>query len=447
MPISSAFPATTLVDAYRNCDHERPLADGDPRYQDLSEARGDDAVADLKRRLSMALDTDRAHIAFVSHRGAGKTTELLHLLGSLSSMYFPYYLEANLHLDPRHITSDDLLLVIALGLEDHLREHGIEVPSDLAGDIARFFAEVVRSTKWGNGLVGDLSTSASIGGEIPLVASMKAELKALVRTENNYSLEVRDAFRRYPRTLIDLVNRMMDATNAALAPSERRLLIVIDNLDRYDPGVVEALLVRGGSTFRELRCHLIVTPPIALHYKPTLEPLGNHFQVSEMHTVRLRNRGQPYDAFAPDGVGLRLLTAALARRIDLGLIFPDIDARNRLILASGGALRELLRLVQESILAARGSVIDGSAVDKAIARLRREIRDRINANGWAETLARIADEKDIHASPGCMDVLFQRLALKFNGDGWYDIHPLVAQVPEVQRALAQRELAHEKGVG
>ncbi|WP_437563578.1 hypothetical protein [Sorangium sp. So ce542] len=34
-----------------------------------------------------------------------------------------------------------------------------------------------------------------------------------------------------------------------------------------------------------------------------------------------------------------------------------------------------------------------------------------------------------------MDVLFHRLAFKYNGEGWYDVHPLVAEIPEFQNAL------------
>jgi hypothetical protein len=31
------------------------------------------------------------------------------------------------------------------------------------------------------------------------------------------------------------------------------------------------------------------------------------------------------------------------------------------------------------------------------------------------------------------------VALKYNSDGWYDVHPLVAELPEFERALAPAE--------
>ena len=41
--------------------------------------------------------------------------------------------------------------------------------------------------------------------------------------------------------------------------------------------------------------------------------------------------------------------------------------------------------------------------------------------------------KLVSADPRAYDVLFHFLAFKYNGDGWYDVHPLVAEIPEFQR--------------
>jgi hypothetical protein len=97
-------------------------------------------------------------------------------------------------------------------------------------------------------------------------------------------------------------------------------------------------------------------------------------------------------------------------------------------------MRELLDLVFQSALLARGEAITEADVERAVGRRKQRLRDLINANGWIETLVRIANEKQIHPDPRCMEVLFHYLAFKYNGEGWYDIHPLVAEIPEFQRA-------------
>lgn len=425
--------ATTLDDAYRACDHERPLGSGDPRYEDLSQGRGDDTTKILKGRFSRRDEGAFVQVAFLSHRGAGKTTELNRLCEELRPLFFSYYFEANLKLDPRHITTEDLLLVLILGLEDHFRGAGKPLPQALVLEVHRWFSEITRTTDWGSTLQGQFKTEAGAGGEIPFFAKLKAELLALVRTESTYRTQVREAFRKYPGTLLGLVNKALDAAQETLKDdgSGRELLIVVDNLDRYNPQVVDDLLIKGGAMLKELRCHLIVTPPIALHYKPVGEPIGAYFHPELMNTVRLRDPEQPYDQFNA-GPGRRLLLEALNKRMDIARLIPDEQAQSRLVSASGGAIRDLLRLVRESIHLASGAELDRKAIDAAARRLRIEMRDRINANGWAPTLARIARTKQVHEARDCMDVLFQRLALKYNGEGWYDVHPLVAEIPEVR---------------
>lgn len=44
--------ATTLDDAYRTCNHDKPLASDDQRYEDLSLARGDDTRRSIKSRIT-----------------------------------------------------------------------------------------------------------------------------------------------------------------------------------------------------------------------------------------------------------------------------------------------------------------------------------------------------------------------------------------------------------
>ncbi|AKT40855.1 hypothetical protein [Chondromyces crocatus] len=75
---------------------------------------------------------------------------------------------------------------------------------------------------------------------------------------------------------------------------------------------------------------------------------------------------------------------------------------------------------------ASGEVITEADAERSITRRKQRIRDLINANGWMDALRQIADDKQISPDPKCLAVLFHRLAFKYNGEGWYDVHPLVA---------------------
>ncbi len=436
--------AATLDDAYRTCNHDRPLAIDDERYEDLSAARGDDTRRNVKARFMRADEGEFVHVAFVSHRGAGKTTEILRVCDDLKRSFETWYFEANLQLDERHITAEDLLLSLVIGLEEHFDETDRPLPPEAVEGVKKWFAEVIASTAWGAQLKGDLGFESSAGFEVPFFHKVKAELKALLRIEGDYRRQVQEAFRRYPGTLLRHVNNLLDAANRWLG--DRRLLLVIDNLDRYDPKVVDELLMGGGQVLQKLRCHLLVTPPIALHLRPVSERLDQHFITEQMFAVRLRNPSQPYTDFDAHAPGRDALLRALDRRMDVDKLIPDVAARDRLVLASGGAIRDLLRLVREAILMMnRGATLDLAAVEKATRRVSATYRDLINANGWADTLAAIMLDHHVSPDERCMAALYQQLALKYNGTVWYDVHPLVAEIPEVLTAKAKLQSERAKG--
>jgi hypothetical protein len=427
-------PARNLEDAFISCDPDVPLLGNDPRYRDLSEGRGDKSVRSLARRFRFRSRDRYTHVAFLSHRGAGKTTELHRLDLQLMIRYHRIYFEANLELNPNQLETEDLLLSIALFVDEEMRKAELPLPTERVRAVESWFLEVIRSSKWGTALSGEIGTAAEAGGEVPLLAKLSVNLKALLRSESEYRTELREVLRRYPGALLDAVNTLLDAANEQLRGRNRELLIVIDNLDRYDPKMADALLVKGGPLLEKLRCHMIVTPPIGLLYRPLSETLETYFDIEVMHTIRLRRRTQPYDQF--DGPGRQALLETLMKRVDLDRCIPDEVCRNRLLSASGGAVRDLFRLVREAILLASGEMLDREAVEGAVARIRREMRDRINLNDWAPALAKIAKTKQAHGDGACMEVLYHRLALKYNGDGWYDVHPLVAELDEFKSALA-----------
>jgi hypothetical protein len=146
--------------------------------------------------------------------------------------------------------------------------------------------------------------------------------------------------------------------------------------------------------------------------------------------VRLRRRDQRYDEFDPATCGRELLEQSLAKRIHLESMIPEKGVRDRLIAASGGGIRELLELVAVAARYAEGSSMTEAAVERAIARRRQRLRDQINISGWWPTLLEIAETKQPVDNEQCRTVLYHRLAFKYNGEGWYDIHPLIAEMPE-----------------
>ena len=186
---------------------------------------------------------------------------------------------------------------------------------------------------------------------------------------------------------------------------------------------------------------MIVTPPIGLVLKPETLNLEAVFHCETMPTVKLRNQMQGYWEFS--GTGRDLLLAALGHRIELATLLSDTAAQDRLLSASGGAIRELLELAQDATLDATGKCITLADVNNTLSRRRNRLRDRIDANGWWETLAKIAQTKRLDKADEFLEVVFQRLVFQYNGEVWYDVHPLVAELLEQQQA-AQKAASRKK---
>lgn len=427
--------AQTRSEVSQACDFDHPLEPTDSRWQDLTPARGDHSVQRLQARLENKPADTAMHLVFASHRGAGKTTELARLAKVLWPRYLPMYLDANVEMDPNRIDAEDLLLVLSRWVERLMRERGTPLPNELLERINQWFSEVIHSTSWGRENSVDISAGLKVDAGLPLIAKLMASVTSLFKYESKHREEVKGVLKKYPGTLLDSVNALLAAANEILAAQNQELLVIIDNLDRYEPQVIDELLVRNGDRVRNLACNLILTPPISLIYRPHSENLDARFPVEIMNTVRLRKPDQPYDAF--DGPGRELLLKALAHRVDLDTLLPDMKARDRLVTASGGGIRELLSLVSDASLNARGSSITLDAIESTVKGRKQRLRDLVNANGWWPTLARIAKDKQLFADESCLRVLYLRLVFKYNGDGWYDVHPLLTELPEFQQAAKQ----------
>lgn len=434
MPANQHEPAQTMAQATAELDFEIPLEAGDCRYVDLNPARGEsNATKRLKKLLERQPDHRWLHAAFASHRGAGKTTELKQLADQIKHQYDVIYLESNVEMDAVKFSMEDLLLVLARVVEERMRLRGEPLDHAILKKVEDWFSEVVFTDDQGTSYLAGVQAEARAEGGIPFFAKLMTAITSTFRVESAYKESVKTTLRKYPGTLQAHVNNLLDGAAAKLKTHGLRLLVMIDNMDRYEPRLIDEVVVQGADRFKGLRCHLIVTPPIGLVLKPESVGIDAVFHCETMPTVKLREPSQSYQEFS--GLGREFMLSALGRRIDLNRLMPDATARDRLVAGSGGAIRELLELALDATLIADGDVITHDDVDRALRRRRQFLRDRADANGWWPTLARIASTKRLDHDPAALDVVYQRLAFQYNGEIWYDVHPLLSDLPEIQKAL------------
>lgn len=437
MPARKMKLPKTNGEAIRALQSEEPLGPGDPRYVDLSKGRGVSSRSRIRKQLEYKALHQQLYICFASHRGAGKTTELNRLREEIASRYFTVYLQANVEMNPLSIELDDLLLVMARSVEAEVRAGGVQLDPKLLDEVADWFASVVESTSVGKTYKAEIEGEVKAGLPVPRFASWMSRVTALFRVETNHREEMKKELRKYPGDLLDRMNGLLRAAHEELKRQRNQeLLVIIDNLDRYDPNLIDKLLIKSADQITTLACNIIFTPPIALVYQPQSGRAEDLYAVEVMPSVKLREQADRYDVVQGDGA--ELLLELLGRRINLDALIPERSDRLKLIRASGGSSRELVRLTRDAFLNTDGP-LTAAVVEQTVTKQRGEMRSTINLNGWARVLAGIMRTKQPVEDATCLQVLFHRYAFQFNGTIWYDVHPLVAEIPEILDASKQQE--------
>lgn len=177
-------------------------------------------------------------------------------------------------------------------------------------------------------------------------------------------------------------------------------------------------------------CHTIYTiPPYLAFINPGIAEVYDG-RLHVLPSVKLRSRPPQREPYQP---GIDALEAVIAERVDLDALFGEQrkDCVTRLIRASGGNLRDLFVLLTGPIMAA---VDDGLPV--GLAHVERTIQKqagprRMLLKGPFEILSEVREHGDLTSIgdgrlgdfAAAMD---QHLLLcHWNGDFWYDVHPII----------------------
>ncbi|NJL29658.1 MAG: hypothetical protein HC897_18085 [Thermoanaerobaculia bacterium] len=431
-----------------------PLRSGDPRYVDLSAGRGNKVLRRMELHLRdfSAEQNHFAHVAFTGHRGAGKSTELLRLEHALADRFFALHLFTDETI-LRDCEYTELLLWLVDALVRQFAEQKLPLDAKLVERVTDWFAE--KTLHKVDQVKKEIELTAEVEGEARagfywLSLKLLARLKSLVIGSAERRTEARRELQRYASELIAQVNLLLDNAADVLQSKGRSpdILIVQDNLDRLPPEAAHKLFFTNGDLLKELRVHVVYTAPVALLLAPWNigKVFASHFN---MPVVKVRGRnGRPH------AEGIEALHALLAARMEVGEIFADSKVARELVLASGGSVRDLMRLLNQAQLAARvdeKARIDATSAGEAMKLLRIEFEQLlIPGQAYYPLLARVhrgkhegfseaADSDQVRFARELLaELLFNGSVFEYNGEtNWFDVHPLVQQSARFKDALKQ----------
>jgi len=394
---------------------------------------GGEALADLKELVeddATALVEDDAtakgKFIFTGHRGCGKSTLLAQLAQQLEDEYFvvPFSIAEAIEMsDVNHI---NILFATAVNLMYQAKLHDLTIPEEDEQNIYKWFAKKTSTD------IESLSASAGMGFDLFKIVFGKLQADAVIRNEIKIEFQ---------QKISELIDRINEIALIIEAQSDKKILVIIDDLDKLDLSVINLVFKDNIKPLCQPNFQIVYTIPVAAlrdkMLKPILETEMNG-QVM-MGVVKLFAQDQ---AHQPNGIyvekAVKTLCEMLKRRIPED--FLEEKAAHKMVLYSGGVLRELVRIAKEScriclrLIRQRPDLVELKINDDILEEAVNNLR-----NDFAITLGKADFEileqtyRNFEPQDPKQDQFLELLhgldILEYkNRKIWYDVHPIVVEL-------------------
>lgn len=415
-----------------------PLVDDTwEQWVDTDAARGNHTMRKVVLKFRAARDAGRRiRMIFAGHRGAGKSTELGRVVRELTGSYLPVTVRVadryNLPtLDYRQLMfcCAEVFVETAVAVDAQLSDEQV---SRLTGWFDETLVEEVGREEWG--------MQAEAGARVGFLKALFARFHGRIfRGGEQLVRATRHIEERLDR-LLEAMELVVEAIEAAIAPN--RLLLILDDLDKLGSWErAHEIFVQHRLQLLSLPCSTVITFPVSLWYAPGRGPMAYGDRcLLPMISVAAPPGEDPADG-GKSVLGRSVLSEIVRRRLAVGSELIHPPAMELAVRLCGGIVRDLFQLLRdaglEAQVAGREQVQEGD-VRVAANALRGEYANRISPPA-DDTELRAADlyqlldapeswpRRHVEHSRGMSLLLDGLCVLEYNGETWYDLHPLVRE--------------------
>jgi hypothetical protein len=360
-------------------------------------------------------------ILFSGHIGSGKTSTLNKLMArtEIQERFFVVRFSVAQDLNIVDLTYTDLLVAIG-GRLFEAGESQVGLDSKLKKDLDSWSAEI--SKAWG---ITDLAEAVVKGGIKAWFFSATGKLKTGYEEKKEFRQKIEP---RVP-DLIGFINRIIHAIQAHQDnQAGRRVLLVIEDLDKPPVDVALDLFLKKGSILIQPECRIIFTVPTAVLYSGQVKVVQQNFPMQfVLPNFKIKDKEgerQP-EAWAK-------MRDVVMRRMEACLI--QDAALDTAVEMSGGVVRELVRIVQGAAgraLVRKANSIATDHVNHVVERLRGEYSDSLTRDDQLEILKQVHRTHALRSNDEkpMLDLLHNLMILKYpDGPGWYGVNPIVQKL-------------------
>ena len=424
-------------------------------YIDFSTVRGGKVVEDLRDNISLFSDGQPTCQLFTGHIGCGKSTEILQLKQQLEGEGFHVvYFESSQDMEMGDVDLSDILLAIARRVVESLE--AVKVKTEAKGFRAML-----------NGAVKILNTEIELSGEaeIPGIGKVEASTsgefslslgigKLSAKTKD--SPDMRSKLRGYmePKTngLLDLINNeiLLPAIADLKKLGKEGVVVIVDNLDRVDDSPkpwgrpqTEYLFVDRAEQLRKLQCHVVYTMPLALRFSRDYGTLTARFMTDPIVLPMVpvvRRDGSTHEE------GIALLRQMILSRVlpdstpterlnAINEVFDRIETLDRLCFASGGHVRNIMRLLNDALRKQRGLPVTLEVLEDTIRKRRNELVLSIDDQEW-RLLRQVNSTKKVVGDTGYQTLIRSMYVYEYQDENgsWFEVNPVLVTAQEFDEA-------------
>lgn len=395
-------------------------------YVETDKVRDADTIASLVELLKDPLAPYTKKL-FSGFMGSGKTTELIQLYVQMQEEFNVIIFSAWNRLKLNQITIEALLFEIVEDLLGYLYSNGLVDESDeLLLNIQDNIMEWCSDTRIIKGEKREKKKERGLG--LDFLKSFFFKAKTATNFFNEEIVEWQNKKEQKINDLIFECNKIFDYLEKKTG---KETLIIIDDLEKMTFTRAKDFYIKNSAFIRDFHCKMVMTIPVELIFSTDFAIFQGIFgeaEVLPMIKVKDKN-GKPYKP------GIDCLIEILGRRLELSLF--ENQCYKEAVKYSGGAIRELFRIVQRAALIEESDdIITETSMKKSIdyhknifASRIHERRDEIEITfrEYLDVLFDIYDGNKTNPEQtlALLDLLRTRAVMKFNGEGFYDTHPLL----------------------
>lgn len=426
-----------LRNLYNDLLKGEPLEPDDQRYVKLSE--GAEPIAPLEKHIRWA--TNESTQFFSGYRGSGKTTQLKRLQANLRTGGFVVmYANAIDYINPSgEITISDLLITLAGSFNDQMTEQLGTNPlkESFWKRLNRFLKSTVTFT--------DLELKGTAGIDVALKAELKTPSPLRKKFQEQLEYHVGPLKKEVDKFFEDAVVSIRKQLG-----KDKQVVFIFDSLEQLRGSAITENKVLE-SVQEVFNTHLERLSIPNVHTVYTVPPwldllLPGRLETRMIYTPKLWEKATRVEYKN----GIQHLQTVISKRVTpngwqqiFGAEPQATTLVRQLINASGGHIRDLLRMLQSVIRNTETLPVNEAVIQSAIGELRESyanisIQDAKLLKQIATRNVLVRKENNANEINRLSLLLDLHLALYFhNGTDWYDIHPLVRDAVTTMLEIAK----------